>query len=280
MEKIGILVDTTCDLDIDLQNTRSIKFVPLQIIFNDMRTFRDKFEIDAEGTMNGIINFEAKTSLPMGEDAIAALDSFVEEGYTHIIALMLSDGLSGTFNLINNMVEEYKGKLVIENIPTKSTTWAIGHYALEALDMIEDGESFANISNYLNNNVRRNNIFFGVETLKYLVRGGRLSKISGTIGEALDIKPILTLTEAGTIETVEKVRGRKKSLSRIVELGKKIDGEIEKMYIAHVDREEEALGLKEKLEEKYNLPVEIKDLGTLISVHVGPGLIGVIFIKK
>ena len=92
MEKIGILVDTTCDLDLVLQDTRNIKFVPLQIIFNDMRTFRDKVEIDYEETMNGIINYEAKTSLPIGEDIINAFDDFVSEGYTHVIALMLSDG--------------------------------------------------------------------------------------------------------------------------------------------------------------------------------------------
>ena len=280
MENIGILVDTTCDLDLVLQDTRNIKFVPLQIIFNDMRTFRDKVEIDYEETMNGIINYEAKTSLPIGEDIINAFDDFVSEGYTHVIALMLSDGLSGTFNLVNNIAQNYKNKLEFENIPTKSTTWAIGHYVLKALDMIEKGKTYLEISDYLNNNILRNRIFFGVETLKYLVRGGRLNKISGTIGEALDIKPILTLTEEGKIETVEKVRGRKKSLSRIVELGKKIDDEIEKMYIAHLDREEEALGLKSKLEEEFNLPVDIKPLGTLVSVHVGPGLMGVIFIKK
>lgn len=279
MQKIGILVDTTCDLDLSLKDSRNIKFVPLQIIFNDMRVFRDKIDIDYTQTMDGIINYEAKTSLPLGEDVMSVFDEFVSEGYTHIITLTISQILSGTYNLIRNISENYKDKLCIEHIDTKSTTLGIGHYATEALDMIERKETFENIVKYLNENISNHKIFFGVETLKYLIRGGRLNKFSGTIGEALDIKPILSLDKDGSIETLEKVRGRKKSIAKIIDLA--IDfGNIEKIYVAHSDREEEAIYIKEKLEKELNVPIEIKFLGTLLSVHVGPGLIGVIAIKK
>lgn len=279
MQKIGILVDTTCDLDLSLKDSRNIKFVPLQIIFNDMRVFRDKIDIDYTQTMDGIINYEAKTSLPLGEDVMNVFEEFVSEGYTHIITLTISQILSGTYNLIRNISENYKDKLCIEHIDTKSTTLGIGHYATEALDMIERKETFENIVKYLNENISNHKIFFGVETLKYLIRGGRLNKFSGTIGEAIDIKPILSLDKDGSIETLEKVRGRKKSIAKIIDLA--IDyGNIEKIYVAHSDREEEAIYIKEKLEKELNVPIEIKFLGTLLSVHVGPGLIGVIAIKK
>lgn len=283
MQKIGILVDTTCDLDLEIQERNpNIKIVPLQIIFNDSRTFRDKYEISYDEMIAALDEFEAKTSLPTIQDTINALDVFVEKGYTHIFTLALSDSLSGTHGMIRTVSQDYRDRLIIENIDTRSVTMGVGALVLDALDMIDEGRSFEEISAYLNHKVRNRDVFFAVETLKYLIRGGRIGKFSGTVGEALDIKPILYLDSEGKLVNKDKVRGRKKSIARIVELieeaatGKEID----RIYVLHGAREEEALSLKEKLAEKTDAPIEITHLGTLVSVHVGPGLVGAFALYK
>lgn len=276
MQKIGILVDTTCDLDLRVQENSSIKIIPLQIIFNDGRTFRDKYEISYDEVVESLDEFETKTSLPTMQEAVDAMDDFVKNGYTHVITLCLSHELSGTFGMVKNVSDLYKDKLVIENIETRTVTWGVGHIALELQKMMEQGKSFEELVIYLKEKIKKRNVFFAVETLKYLIRGGRISKISGTIGEALDIKPILTLDAEGKLISVDKVRGRKKSLNRLAELliEASRNETIEKIYVLHGAREEDADLLRSKLQTLTDAPIEVEHLGPLVSVHVGPGLVG------
>ena len=84
MQKIGILTDTTSDLDLKVQENKNIKIIPLQVIFNDGRTFRDKYDISYNDCMESLDEFDTKTSLPVAAEAVKALDYFVENGYTHI----------------------------------------------------------------------------------------------------------------------------------------------------------------------------------------------------
>ncbi|MDO5096728.1 MAG: DegV family protein [Peptostreptococcaceae bacterium] len=277
MQKIGILVDTTSDLDLEIQNEKNIKIIALQIIFNDGRAFRDKFEITYDEMIAALDTYEAKTSLPTIQDTVDALEAFIAEGYTHVITMTLSDSLSGTFGMVKNTCDLYADKLQIAHIDTRSVTWGIGHVALVAADMIEQGKSFDEIVQYAEEQVHKRDIFFAVETLKYLIRGGRVSKLSGTIGEALDIKPILTLAQDGKLVAKDKVRGRKKSLAKLVEFIEeaKAGRQILKTYVLHGAREEDAQMLKEKLSAVTDAPIEIKHLGTLVSVHAGGGLVGV-----
>lgn len=280
MQKIGILVDTTSDISLDLQNSKNIKVVPLQIIFNDSKTYRDVYEISYDEIMSAIENYEIKTSLPTGEDIIKAFDEFVAEGYTHIITLSISGEISGTYNLVKNISESYKDKLTIENIDTRSTTFGgIGYFAQKSLALIESGKDFDEIKNYLNENISKQKIFFAVETLKYLIRGGRVNKIAGAFGEMLDVKPILSLDD-GKIGAVDKVRGRKKSISKIIDLSLFDKDNIEKMFVLHGDKLEEAELIKSKIKEVVDIDVEIRPLGSLVSVHAGPGLIGIVSIYK
>ena len=277
MQKIGILVDTTSDLDLEIQKDKNIKIIALQIIFNDGRTFRDKYEISYEEMIVALDTYEAKTSLPTIQDTVDALEAFVKDGYTHVITMTLSDALSGTFGMVKNTCDLYADKLQIAHIDTGSVTWGVGHVALVAADMIEQGKNFEEIVRYAQEQVKNRDVFFAVETLKYLIRGGRIGKISGTIGEALDIKPILTLSPDGKLIAKDKVHGRKKSLTKLVEFIEEARAgrQISKAYVLHGAREEDAQTLKEKLGALIDAPIDIKHLGTLTSVHAGGGLVGI-----
>lgn len=280
MQKIGILTDTTSDLDLDIQETGNIKIIPLQVIFNDGRTFRDKYDISYIECMNSLDEFDTKTSLPIAVEAVRALDYFVENGYTHVMVMTISQNLSGTYNMIKTVSQDYKDKLIIENIDTKSVAYGIGHTVLESQKKINEKVSFEEIVEFAKQTFLNQEINFAVETLKYLIKGGRVSKISGTIGEALDIKPIINMNKEGRLINTEKVRGRKKSILKIEDITRNIASkkDVKTIYIAHGNRIEDAQRLKEKIEDLVDKEVGIVDLGTLVSVHAGPGVLGTICI--
>lgn len=282
MQKIGILTDTTSDLSLEVQDTENIKIIPLQVIFNDGRTFRDKYDISYRECMASLDEYDTKTSLPVIAEAVRAFDEFVEEGYTHVIVMTISHNLSGTYNMVKNVSEEYKDKLVIENIITRSVAYGIGHVAIESARMAAAGEGFDSIVSYAGRSFENQQINFAVETLKYLQKGGRIGRLSGTIGEALDIKPIINMTEEGKLVPVDKVRGRKKSILKIEEITKSLAEKhsMDKIYIAHGDRLEDAQKLKERISDITEKEVDIVNLGTLVSVHAGPGVLGTICIWK
>lgn len=282
MQKIGILVDTTCDLDLDYLKEKNIRVIPLQIIFNDGRTFRDRFEISYQEVIDSLEHYETKTSLPSMQEAADAFESFVEEGYTHVFTVMLASTLSGTFNMVETLSQEYKDQLVINNIDSKSVTVGNGHYIRIMQEMIEKGKSYEEISAFVDENIKKQEIYLAVESLKHLIRGGRVNKVAGLVGEALDIKPILHIDRECRILPEDKARGRKKSILKIAELHKKAaEGkEVEKIYVLHGDRMEDAKLLEGKLQDYFSVPMEIVQIGSLVSVHVGPGLIGAVAIYK
>ncbi|MGB5823742.1 MAG: DegV family protein [Proteocatella sp.] len=280
MQKIGILTDTTSDLNLEIQDTENIKIIPLQVIFNDGRTFRDKYDISYEACMESLDIFDTKTSLPVISEAMKAFDEFIKEGYTHIITMMISQNLSGTHNMVKNVSEEYGGNLVIENIDTKSVAYGLGHVALEVSKLAKAGADFESAVKVAREGFLNQEINFAVETLKYLQKGGRISRLSGTIGEALDIKPIINMNKEGRLIPIDKVRGRKKSIIKIENITRLLakKNKIDKIYIAHGDRREDAEKLKSRIADISENEVEIVNLGTLVSVHAGPGVLGAICI--
>lgn len=280
MQKIGILTDTTSDLNLDIQATESIKIIPLQVVFNDGRTFRDKYDISYEECMESLDEFDTKTSLPVISEAMKAFDEFINEGYTHIITMTISQNLSGTHNMVKKVSEEYSGKLVIENIDTKSVAYGLGHVALEVSNQIKSGIDFESVVKFAKESFLKQEINFAVETLKYLQKGGRVSRLSGTIGEALNIKPIINMNKEGCLIPVDKVRGRKKSIIKIEQMTKELakKNKINKIYIANGNRTEDAEKLKSRIMDITEAEVEIVNLGTLVSVHAGPGVLGTICI--
>lgn len=282
MGKIGILVDTTCDLDMDYLNEKNIKVLPLQVIFNDGRTFRDRFEISYDEVIESLDTFETKTSLPSMQEAMDAFEAFVNEGYTHVITIMLASTLSGTFNMVKTLSQEYTDRLTIFNLDSKSVTVGNGYFIEQTQEMIESGRSYDEICAYLTENIAKQEIFLGVESLRHLIRGGRVSKVAGFVGEALDIKPILHIDRECHILPKDKVRGRKKSILRIAALHKESaqGKQLKKMYVLHGDRMEDAQTLKARFEEEFDAPIEITSIGSLVSVHVGPGLIGAVAIYQ
>lgn len=274
MEKIAIFTDSACDLsDAELEKYH-IALLPLQIIYKD-KSYRDRVEIDPDQVYNHLEKEVPKTSLPKGEDMANMFENFIKEGYTHAIGVMLSGGLSGTSQSVKLMAQEYSG-IKTHVFDTKTLSMAEGIQALTAAKMAKEGKSFQEIVDFLPLQKERINTFYSVATLEYLIKGGRIGKVSGTIGKILNLKPIISVNKEGIYYTVVKARGAKQAFQKMVDLLKE---NLEKskcnVWIMHGGAEQDAKNFIEVIKDLPGiLSLKSGQISPALGVHTGKGLIG------
>lgn len=282
MSKIAIVTDSTTDLSKETLEKFKITVIPMQISYNDGRTFKDGVDINVTQVARDLDEFEPKTSLPTILDTVEALKDLEAKGYTHCIMIPLSSGLSGTHNMFVTVAGNHEGSMKIEVIDACKVSVGLGALVAFAAMDIEAGMSFEQVVERVKKNAKNQQIYFAIETLKYLQKGGRISKVQGTVGSMLDIKPILEVDGEGKLQNIAKSRGRKKSIQKLVELfresaqkavndGKKITG----ACVVHGNRPEDGEYLAEKLRGEFpELTINCFTLGALLTVHTGEGTVG------
>ena len=274
MEKIALIVDSACDLSLETIKEKNIKLLPLRITYSHGE-YKDKIDISADEIYNNLEKEVPKTSLPSAKDTNDILEALEAEGYTHVIAITLSSGLSGTFNSVRLALEDHP-KLTSYVFDTKILAMPEGIVALEVSNLISKGLSFDEIVASIPN-IRKNIIgLFTINTLEYLKRGGRIGRISGTIGELLNLKPVVGVDDDGIYYTICKARGRKQSISKLISILKE---ELEKgkcnVWVLHGGALEEAKVLMETIKDFKNLiSVNLSQISPALGVHGGPGLLG------
>lgn len=275
MQKIGILTDTTCDLDNNILNKyKNIKAVPLKIIYS-YGTFEDKVNITPEEIYNSFEKEIPSTSLPDFQSINRVIQEFVDEGYTHIIAITISSGLSGTSNAIRLALEDFP-QLTSTVFDTKILSVPEGLQVLEAADLIQEGKSYEEVLEILPSIRKRSFGYYTVNTLEYLKKGGRIGKVAGTIGDILNVKPIISINDDGVYYTVNKVRGRKQAVSKLIDILKEhLDKSKCIVYVLHgnaYNQAEELISCIKGLDNIVDLG--ICQIGPALVVHTGPGLLG------
>ena len=274
MQKIALIVDSACDLSLEVIKEKNIRLLPLRISYSHGE-YKDKIDISADEIYDNLEKEVPKTSLPSAKDTNDILDNLEAEGYTHVIAITISSGLSGTFNSVRLALEDHP-KLISHVFDTKILAMPEGIVALEVSNLISKGLSFDEIVSSIPN-IRKNiKGFFTINTLEYLKRGGRIGRISGTIGEMLNLKPVVTVDEDGVYYTVCKARGRKQSISKLISILKE---ELEKgkcnVWVLQGGALEEAKALKETIKDFNNIVnVNLSQISPALGVHGGPGLLG------
>ncbi|WMJ80762.1 DegV family protein [Clostridium sp. MB40-C1] len=281
MNKIALITDTACDLTEDQMKKYNVKVLPFRIIF-DGKEYKDRIDISPEEVYDRLKNETPSSSLPSMKDMEDMFTQLEEEGYTHAIAITLSSGLSGISNALK-LVSGNHEKITTYVCDSKSISLGEGLLVEECAKMIEQGKSFEEIVNRLPSLIKRTNVFFIVKTLEYLKKGGRIGKVAGTIGEILNIKPIIGIGEDGKYFTYDKVRGSKQAISKLISIVKeKIKEGKYSIYMMHGNGYKEA---KEIFEQISNLENVVSSfLGGQISpvagMHSGPGLVGVAVYKR
>ena len=216
MQKIALITDSACDLDLNTLKENNINLLPLRIIYSNAE-YRDRIDISPSEVYKNLENEIPKTSLPSAKDTEEILNKLEEESYTHVICISISSGLSGSYNALRLALEDHPN-LTSFVYDTKILAYPQGEIVLEVAKLIREGKSFNEIVSEIPNIRKRITGYFTLNTLEYLKKGGRIGRLAGTVGELLNLKPIITTDENGVYYTVTKVRGRKQSLSKMTEL--------------------------------------------------------------
>lgn len=274
MQKIALIVDSACDLSLETLNERNIKLLPLRISYSD-KEYKDKIDISADEIYNNLEKEVPKTSLPSAEIMEEILMSLEDEGYTHVIAITISSGLSGTFNSIRLALEDHP-KLTSYVFDTKILAMPEGIMALEVSDLINSGKNFEEIVSAIPKIRKSISGYFTINTLEYLKKGGRIGKISGTIGEMLNLKPVVSVDDDGVYYTVCKARGRKQSILKLTNI---LKDELSlgpcKVWVLQGGALEEAKKFMESIKDLKNIvSLNMSQISPALGVHGGPGLLG------
>lgn len=220
-----------------------------------------------------------KTSQPSIASLVNILSLVEGQGYTHVIGLFLSSGISGFYQNIQYLKDEFPS-LEIAFPDSKITSAPLGMMVEHILNWTKQGLLFEQILNNLEVQIKGIGAFIMVDDLNHLVKGGRLSNGAAILGNLLSIKPILYFNDEGVIEVYEKIRTEKKATKRLVEIVKEqtAQGNYQVMIIHGNAREKAELLHKLLVEERITGEIPIATFGSVIGTHLGAGSIALAYI--
>lgn len=282
-KKIALLTDSCVDLSPDVLREHHIYTVPLRILCKDGE-YLDGVNIHSADVYRRLRAGELpKTSLPSTESLEATLKQILADGYDGIIGVMVSSGISGTYNLVRLAAEELEEETEGVSMRVYDTFSGSVGQALVILQILEDlknGYGWEELTErripFL---IRNTTVAFSVDTLEYLLKGGRIGKVAAAAGTLLQIKPILAFSpEDGQLQSAAKARGRNQVAGKLVDLMVKCRGEHRKYNLAVANGGDPA-GM-ELVREK--LTAALPDAGFIcegeingtFSVYIGDGILG------
>lgn len=275
--KIALVTDSTSDLSNEFVEQNNINFLPLKVVYQD-REYLDRVEIQPNEVYKSLEKEVPSTSMPSVGEVTDLFSKLIKEGYQEILSIHISSGLSGTINSVRLAAGNFPSAK-IEVIDSKSISIGIGVLVQEAADFIKKGMSLSAVVGRVHE-IRENlSVIFVVKTLEYLKRGGRIGYVSATMGSLLDLKPVISVNDEGKYFTLAKVRGRKKSLEKLIEIVKEAaEKNILKLVVMHGDAKEEAKYIFDELKKITRIKdISFGEVGPVIGVHTGPGVVGIVF---
>lgn len=278
--KIALLTDSSADLRWESARENNIFFVPLRILCRDGE-YLDGVNIGGQDVYRRLHNGELpQTSLPRVEDFSAKLNEIFSLGYDGVIAVMLSSGLSGTYNLARIVAEECREQgYAMRVFDSLSGALGQGMTVLQLAEDIKNGMGWEELTERRAPRLIANTFpFFSVDTLEYLQKGGRIGKISAMAGTMLQIKPIITFAADGQLQSVAKVRGRQQVIRKLAEFAAK-HGSGHRRYnlaVANGGAPQEMESVRQLLTEALPDYDHIWDgeIDGTLSVYIGDGVLG------
>lgn len=280
MAKVKVIVDSSSDLPRSLAQELGIVVVPMPVNLAG-RSFREGVDLTTEEfypRFRDLVELP-KTAQPNLQDLINCYRQAGADG-SKLLAIHLSSGLSGTVqtaNLAREMLQEEREIVVVDSLGASLGT---GMLAMRAAERAREGTDLAALAADVEEDKRRMRYVFTPDTLEYLIKGGRVSKVSGMVGTLLDIKPLLQLTAEGKIESIGKIRGRKPALRKLAEIAAAhvpaTDAAV--VGIAHAMCPEDAEVLENEIRERVNVKEILhSEIGCVIGSHTGPGCVALFY---
>ena len=281
MKKIAILTCSNAGLDY-LDYPKDIRILRSVIHFGADESYDDFVDIDAKTFYERIANDPndiPKTSYVSPGKMIEIFEELEAEGYEEALVITISSQLSGLFEAVKRVASEVNIKVIA--FDSKTLAYGEAYMVLEAHRMVDEGMSVQDIVAHLETIRDNDTIYFAVDTLLYLVKNGRLSKLQGTLGTMLQLKPLLVLGDDGKVASLEKIRTTHKAQQRVLEKYIEETKDLNVLtFISHAHNENAAEWFKSEIQKVYpNRDVIVAPLTPVVGAHTGPKGIGVGFIK-
>jgi DegV family protein with EDD domain len=276
MTKVAVLTDSSACLPTSLIRQYSIHVIPLTVLWGD-EVLRDGLDITSAEFVQRLKEdpVHPSTTQPNPEDFQLIFEQLSSE-YDAIVTPLISSKLSGTVNSAKLAAETFS-RVPLRVIDTQSTSMGLGFAVLAAARAAAQGMSLEDIEAAARSAAASARVLFVVDTLEYLHRGGRIGGATKFLGTALSIKPLLHLHE-GRVDALEQVRTKGRAIARMLEIASQFaGGQPARAAVVHAGSPAEARALQAQVaslitcEELYTA-----ELSPAISVHTGPGTVGVI----
>lgn len=276
-EKIAVVVDSCGDVSQEyLEKYKHLFILPMRINCPD-GSYRDGVDITAEDIYKRQKTEHLTSSTPSGADVEELFQRIEAEGYNKAIVIILSSGLTSTVQHIRLMAEDLEN-LEVEVYDSMSGSIGEGAIGIQAAEYIAEGISFDELKRKVEYLISSTRVYFSIDTLEYLEKGGRIGKVTELAGTLLDIKPIITFDEDGELHTAAKVRSHKAVAKKLVQFVQEQaqEGRAFNLVVADGGIEDERNALEARLMEA--LPgcqhIFRAKIGGALSIHLGPGLLG------
>jgi len=278
---IRIVIDSTSDVTEDIINKYNLKMVPLTVNFEN-ESYLDKVELSSSDFFEKLIKAEKlpTTSQVSPGAFVEAFSEILMEG-DQVLGIFLASEFSGTYDSAR-IAKDMIGSDNIRIMDSKSVCLGTFALILEAIELVKQNKTIDEIVTELENVKDKIVAAAGLDTLKYLEKGGRLSKGQAVIGSLLNIKPILEIKD-GKLSVIEKVRGKNKTIKWFDEWIEKNNYDLsdKTVLLFHAQNYDQLKVLRETIEEKYKIKNIIEqEIGAVIGTHAGPGVLGIGFLNK
>ena len=274
--KTAIVTDSSCDLSDEQLAQHAVRMISLRVVCQNAE-YRDRIDIQ-EDELYALLEKELpKTSLPLPEDVSALYGQLQAEGYTDVVHISISSGLSGTYNMVRMITQDMP--MNIRLVDSKTLSTGLGMMVLEAARALESGATPDEAAEAALN-VRKTQLgMFVIRTLEYLRKGGRIGLVEGMVGSLLQLKPIIFVNDEGVYQTLAKARGFKSAVDTMMQEAKRFFGSARiKLSVVNGHVPGDAAVLLQRVKEELNVDdgAFISQVSPVLAIHTGPGLLGIV----
>jgi DegV family protein with EDD domain len=277
---LAVVTDSTAYLPAELVERHSLHVVPLYVVFGGDRTVPETDITDYPAFFDELRAAESlpTTSQPSVGDFVSAYEPLLANG-DHVVSVHISGGLSGTTEAARQAAQtlerDGKGGERVRVIDSTSAAGGLGLLVLTAARAAERGADAGEVERLVSEARTELKMWFAVDTLEFLKRGGRIGAASAWIGSTLKVKPILTLE--GEMTPVERVRTSSRAFERMVDYARqRHESGADGWAVQHIDARGQADQLIDRCREVFGCPPAlVGEIGPVLSAHTGPGLLGV-----
>ncbi|MFC0506871.1 DegV family protein [Micromonospora costi] len=279
---VAVVTDSTAYLPPELVQAHRLTVVPLTVVLNGAEGLEgvEIFPADATRALSGR-RVSASTSRPAPEQFARTYRRLLDAGADGVVSVHLSAELSGTVEAARLAADELGGRVAV--VDSRSTGLGLGFAVIEAAAAAARGEDLDGVRRAAADAVDRTTIYFYVDTLEFLRRGGRINAAEALLGTALSVKPIMHMPD-GAIVLRDKVRTASRGVARLVDLAVEAAGDAEvDLGVHHLAAPERAEALRAALVERLGDRVRetyVSEAGAVVAAHAGPGLACVVVHRR